>query len=179
MTLRVNQADMKNLITINPENIADGVAAGFKTRTAARAVILDTNDDIAMLYVTKNGYHKLPGGGVDEGEDLSDALARECREEVGCEIDVLSDIGTVIEVRGGVGLVQNSYSYLTRLSGEKGTPDFTESELERGFKIVWMPLVEAKRTLMTEIPKDYEGKYIVIRDLAILEEAERILSGLT
>ncbi|MDQ1300067.1 MAG: 8-oxo-dGTP diphosphatase [Patescibacteria group bacterium] len=168
---------MKNLVTINLENVPSDVAATFKTRTAARAVILDSEGNIAMLAVTKDGYHKLPGGGVDEGEDLSTALARECMEEVGCEIRVLEEIGTVLEIRKNFCLVQDSHAWLAKLEGEKGTPDFTESELSRGFEIRWMPITEAKRLLNEERSDDYESQYIVIRDLAILEEAERLITG--
>ncbi len=167
---------MKRLLTINLENISGTDTAAFKTRTAARAVILDSEGNIAMLAVTKDRYHKLPGGGVDEGEDLSAALARECKEEVGCEIEVIAEIGTVLEVRGNFSLVQDSYAWLAKLKGTKGTPNFTESELDRGFEIQWMPLSEAKRFLNEERSDDYESQYIAIRDLAIIEEAERILA---
>lgn len=168
---------MKNLITINLENVPDEVATTFKTRTAARAVILDNEGNIAMLAVTRDGYHKLPGGGVDEGEDLATALARECLEEVGCEIEILAEIGTVLEVRKNFSLVQDSHAWLAKLNGAKGTPDFTESELSRGFEIRWMPLAEAKRYLNEERSDDYESQYIVIRDLTIIEEAERLIAG--
>lgn len=56
-------------------------------RPAARALIV--RDD-ALLAIRMRGYGRefyvLPGGGQRHGETLLDALRRECREELGCEI---------------------------------------------------------------------------------------------
>lgn len=38
------------------------------TRRAARAVIRNHENQIAIMYFTKTGSYKLPGGGIDEGE---------------------------------------------------------------------------------------------------------------
>ncbi len=84
---------MKLLAHINPENVTDEIAANFSRRIAVRAVIFDRDGNVAMLAVTRDGYHKLPGGGVEEGEDLHEALARECLEEVGCTITSIKDAG--------------------------------------------------------------------------------------
>lgn len=51
-------------------------------RRAVRGLIL-RDDRILMVYSEVNGDYKFPGGGVEEGESDSDALARELSEECG------------------------------------------------------------------------------------------------
>ena len=38
-------------------------------RKTGRAIIFDDAKNVALLHVTKKHYHKLPGGGVEEGEN--------------------------------------------------------------------------------------------------------------
>jgi ADP-ribose pyrophosphatase YjhB (NUDIX family) len=59
-------------------------------RNAARAVILR---DGHLLLLRKEGggrplQYVLPGGAQELGETLEQALRRECREEIGCEIQI-------------------------------------------------------------------------------------------
>ena len=56
-------------------------------RPAVYAVIV--NDGQALLIKSRHGgKYYLPGGGVDAGERIVDALKREVREETGVEVDV-------------------------------------------------------------------------------------------
>ena len=101
----------------------------LKIREASRAILFDEDNLIPLLFVAKYNYHKFPGGGIDEGEDKTQALVRECLEEVGSEIKVNGKIGKIIEFRSKWDLKQISYCYYGKIIS-KDAPDFTEKELQ-------------------------------------------------
>lgn len=141
----------------------------FRTREAARAIVFDADGKVALLYVGKHNYHKLPGGGIDSGEDIHTALARELMEEIGCSASVTGEVGEIIEHRNQFELIQKSYCFTATVSSKNGQPDFTEKEIDEGFSIVWADnLVSAIELLENDTPKNYEGEFIRIRDLAFL-----------
>jgi len=169
---------MKQIKLINLENTTEDEASRFSIREATRAVIFDSNNQVALLYSTKNKYYKLPGGGIEEGESPEIALDRECKEEIGCEVEITKELGMIIEYRKRYTLKQISYCYLAKVVGDKGTPELTQDEIEEGFETVWMPLEEAV-TVSNVIgdPTVYEAPYMVARDSAFLEEALNLIRG--
>ena len=162
---------MNLLKIINPEGVGEGDIVGWEDRKAARAVVLDNDGLIGLLHVTNHGYYKLPGGGVEEGEDIKMALDRECEEELGVEIEVLGEIGSIIEYRARWKLHQTSYCFLAKTSGAKRAPNFTDEEKSSGFEIVWVEPKEALRLLDIKQTSDYEGKFIEQRDFYFLRQA--------
>jgi len=165
LEIRFNYSIMKALATIQFENSKPEVVKKFRFRKAVRAIIFDQDNKIGLLDVSKHNYHKLPGGGVKEGEDIFIALNRECLEEVGCKIEVIKDLGSIIEYRSQFSIKQESYCYLAKISGNKGRPDFTRREIEDGFKDKWIKLEQAIDLLENDKPDDYAGKFIRERDL--------------
>jgi 8-oxo-dGTP pyrophosphatase MutT (NUDIX family) len=97
---------MKLLATINLENIDEDKTTNFEIRHAARAVVIDENKNVALLPVSKGNYYKLPGGGIDKGESIIDAVKRECIEEIGCEIDIVEELGEIFEYRPKINFKQ-------------------------------------------------------------------------
>ncbi len=163
---------MKTVLEINDTDIGMELKdVEYQPRTAARA-ILKKGNQIGLLHVTKKKYYKLPGGGVDEGETIQQGLKREVKEELGCTFNLLREVGEIIEHRSHFGLVQTSHCFLGEVE-EVGEPDFTEKEIENGFEIVWVTLDEAIELVKNSKPENYEGKFIIVRDLKFLEEAKK------
>ncbi|MFA7302716.1 MAG: NUDIX domain-containing protein, partial [Candidatus Paceibacterota bacterium] len=119
---------------------------------------------------------KLPGGGIEEGEDHETALRRECEEEIGCDVEVLGEIGMLVEYRKMFTLTQRSYCYLARVKGSKGVPHLEAGEIEDGFKEVWLTYDDAERAMTESVATNPEGLlYIVPRDTLLLREAKKHL----
>ncbi len=155
----------KDLGLIHKEGIT------YKKRKAVRAVVFDAENRIALLNVAQHEYHKLPGGGVEEGEDLMEALNREVLEEIGCNVEIISEVGRIIEFRDEFEQEQESLCYLAKNTGDKGSPDFTQEEASQGFNILWVTLNEAIKLLNNDAPKNYEGIFIKARDIIFLNKA--------
>lgn len=153
---------------------------GYNLREAARAIVVDSKNNVALLYVASGNYYKLPGGGIEGDEDASEALHRELREEIGCEAEIIEGLGTIQEYRYYWNMNQISYCYLARTVGKKGEPDFTDEERAEGFKVVWAEDIDAAIRLLessakTADPKALGVTFMRLRDVAIAKKARRLL----
>ncbi|HEY8563271.1 MAG TPA: NUDIX domain-containing protein [Pyrinomonadaceae bacterium] len=58
-------------------------------RVSAKAVIIKEGKILLLKHEDEQGdWYSLPGGGQNHGEKLSEALIRECREEIGTTVKV-------------------------------------------------------------------------------------------
>ena len=152
-------------------------------REASRIVVIDDQGLIPLLFVSKQNYHQLPGGGIEKGEDKMEALVREVLEETGCEIEVQGEVGKIIEYRSAISfnwkhnLKQISYCYWGKILVKGDTPHFTEEELSQGFTLVWLPLKKAITTIENDTPKNFEGSFIQKRDLCFLKKAREVMQA--
>jgi len=154
----------------------------YRKRDAARAIVLDDIGRLALLFVSKKNYHKLPGGGLEDGENTKKALEREIREETGAKAQIIEQVGQIEEFRKtrdqhGDFLHQISYCYIAQEVGNRKSPEFTEKEKSDGFELMWVELDEAIELLENDNPPDLNHKSIVERDLVFLHEAKRIIEN--
>lgn len=170
---------MQQILTITQQDINPQApvidTATFRKREASRAVLLDESGQVYLLNVSKHGYHKLPGGGIDEGEDIRQALERELLEEVGCKAEIIAELGMIVEHRDyeDGGLNQTSYCYLAKQVGEQVESALEEGELEEGmFEVKAKSIDDAITLLSQDEPDNLEGKFIQKRDLAFLQAAK-------
>lgn len=162
------------ILEINDEDFGEeAIETDYTPRTAARAVLFD-GDKIAILFVSKKEYHKLPGGGVEPREGIKQTLLREIQEETGCEAEIGEELGEVIEHKSKHGKVQTSHCFLAKVTS-KGKTNFTEKELNDGFQLKWVSLKEAIELFSKDEPKSYTGKFVQKRDLFFLKKAKKII----
>lgn len=142
-------------------------------RPSVRAVIV-RNGKIAMVHSLKYDYYKFPGGGIEDGESMIDALVRETAEEAGLAVDLSSikELGYVHRVqrsdRDDADLfIQDNYYYICDASEETIPQNLDNYEAEEGFTLEF---VDAACAIATNREKDHGPK-----DRNMLEREARVL----
>ncbi len=151
----------------------------MKTKHATRTVLLDTEDRVAIIKVGKYGYYKIPGGGVEDGEDLSESAKREVLEESGCDSEIIAELGRMETDILDWQLHDISDGFIGRVVGEKRPPKFDDYEQERGFSLEWhdslddaIRMIEANDNVV-----DPDAAILQARDLAYLKLAKKYLDS--
>jgi ADP-ribose pyrophosphatase YjhB (NUDIX family) len=66
-------------------------------RTAVDAVVFDDDGRVLLQHRTDFDMWGLPGGAIEAGERLTDAIVREVKEESGLDVEVVRLIGAYSE----------------------------------------------------------------------------------
>lgn len=143
-----------------------------KSRFGVRIILKDSGE-IYAIKSEKHGFYQLPGGGIDSGESITDALRREVREETGFLIDAIRPLGYTIEHRESIRNQRPqkhdiSFVFEARTVKNIGT-NYMDDEVEEGFKPVRIKVED----LVIELSKDegkiqsYNGCFSNRRDLEI------------
>ena len=170
---------MKTIFVLDEKNYTEDMPA--EVRYTVRALI-ERAGRLAMQK-SASGDYKIPGGGMDPGEDRMEALAREVLEETGLTIlrDSVQEIGETIELRRDAcdetkRFVRYTYFYRAEAGTSVRSLHLTESEKELGFTAVWADPNEC----IAANRRSLSAKYCTERDTKFLEwyVAERqALSG--
>jgi 8-oxo-dGTP diphosphatase len=146
------------------------LGGSYKLEKSARAILLNAEGAMAVQFLQTYAFHKLPGGGVETGETVEQALKREVVEEVGCECDIVRDVGMTIEYRNKYNLLYISYCFVARVVGEIGEPQLEDGEVEEGQTTLWLAPHDVLEKMSKDTPKKSEGHFILKREMSFLEE---------
>lgn len=144
-------------------------------RKAARGIILD-NRKILLLYTKRYNDYSIPGGGIDEGEDIINALKRELSEEVGAkDIEILKEYGYTEEYRPHYKKEYDlmhmlSYIFVCKLNSPLEKPNFEDYEIANGMEVKWVDIDEAiKHNLDVISNKEKSMGFSVERETFVLQ----------
>ena len=127
---------------------------------------------IGNMMINKDS---LPGGGVEDGEDVLTALQREVHEETGCVCDKIQELGIVSENRASLDYTQINYYFMVTTAHTPGENHLTESELESRTMVKWVTFDELVRLINEQEFDRIQGKYLKARDVAALKEYSKLI----
>ena len=162
---------MKQICELNDRIIlgTDGMSTKAP-RITARAVVKNQDGLYAVMYADKFMLHSLPGGGVEDGEDVQIALRREVYEETGCVCDEIQELGIVAENRGSLDYTQINYYFVVTTSHTPGENHLTEAEQDSRTVVEWYTFDEMVRLINEQEFERVQGKYLKARDVVALRE---------
>ena len=118
------------------------------TRLTARAIVIK-NNKILLMYTNRYEDYSLPGGGVDEGENIEQGLIRELNEETGAQkISVVKAFGLYEEYRpwykDDFNIIHiKSYCYICNIADELGKTQLEHYEQQNGMTAKWVNINDA------------------------------------
>jgi 8-oxo-dGTP pyrophosphatase MutT (NUDIX family) len=162
---------MKRIKIITDKDVlgTDGLSTA-KPRFTARTILKNYKNQYAVMYSSEFDLYSLPGGGVEEGENVEDALKREIVEETGCDIKNIEELGYIEENRAHCDYTQISYYFVVTTDSEKFNPNLTINELRHGTTVGWQSITEAYNHIVSPCHATNQRKFLQARDIAALDE---------
>ena len=181
MRLVLNQRDeqetaMRRIALITDREIlgTDGLSSA-PPHVKARAILRNPRGELALTHEAAFGIYVLPGGALEDGESVEEALRRELREETGCRVLRCQELGCVEENRAHSDSAHLSCYYVVDTDTETFSPSLTAEEERAGVTVAWVPFEEARRLITEERCGTAQQKFLRARDLAALAAYEEWL----
>lgn len=146
----------------------DRIGRQAQLRVGCSATIFDADQRVLLTRRTDNGLWCLPGGGMDPGEDMAEACAREVWEETGLRVRVTRLLGVyssphrIIEYADGARYQIVALNFEVEVVG--GTLGLSDETTEVGYfsqdEIETLDLMEHHRERIADAFADSGGPFI-------------------
>jgi len=113
------------------------------------------NENLLLLWKKKHGHYEFPGGKVESGETDEATAVRETREEIGCAVELLKDLGPRDLDIDGKNFV--SHVFLSKIH-EGETPRIMEPETFD--HLFWLPIKDHAKFAVAPNAKEFCEEYL-------------------
>jgi len=119
-------------------------------KNAVKAIII-AKGKIGLIHFKNDNIYDFPGGGIENGETVNEALIREIKEEAGAVVKPSSikafEPGKYLMIykdnRSNEIIKRYFNYYFCEIEDEYAAPQLTEHETETGQQFVFIPMDEA------------------------------------
>ncbi len=123
-------------------------------RNSARCLLINQNQEVCLLYSRAGDYYAIPGGGIEPGESLLQALSRETLEETGYLLKNPKSIGNIHEQRyDGI----NTTYFFSAKPDKILHTNYMPDEIEEDYTL----LLEATRRLKEDSSSTYSREEVM------------------
>ncbi|MBR5087882.1 MAG: NUDIX domain-containing protein [Ruminiclostridium sp.] len=148
-------------------------------RPSSRGIIF-RGGRIAVIYSRRDRYCKLPGGGIEPGEDNVSAMIREVREETGLAVkpETVREFGYVHRIQKGTHepvFIQDNYYYFCEVGDVQKSTELTQDETAADFVPMFMDIKDVIG--INEACLCRENNVMIERELRVLKMIAEELSG--
>lgn len=151
-------------------------------RQIVRAIVVDDEQNFYFVKVQrdddfgKGTFIETSGGGVEAGEDLTTALKRELKEELGANVDILCKIGVVSDYYNLIHRHNINNYFLCKINSF-GKKHLTQAEID-DFHLSTLKLTYDEAVDAYEKQTNAKLEQLITnRELPILKQAEKLISN--
>lgn len=172
---------MTHLITLKDKDIfPDKEVAEVSEWIPRRTVKIVIKNSYGKIALVTNPIHNcflLPGGGIDEGEEIFNAADRESREEAKYSIKPIAMIGIIEEFRARDKKHYETYGVFAEALEEVTEDLRAEEEKKNQLTVVWLSKDEAERKFAEQeellrrgMIDFYNTAFNIVRDYIFFKE---------
>lgn len=133
----------------------------YKDRYSTKVILLNNENKVALVHYLHSDLYMLPGGKLDNNETPEEAAKREAKEETGYEIEIIKELGLIIDYKDKINQKNYNYCFVAKIIGQAEERNLTENEMKNGIpQLEWLNLDEAIESQEKEIKSSEEQKYI-------------------
>lgn len=156
-----------------------------RLRNTVRAVILNNQGELLLVYSNYFDDFTFPGGGIKKDEKEVDGLHRELKEELGAiDLEILTYLGEVKEIRYGINqndtiYLQTSHYYQCHIK-QFGKQQLIGREIDHGLEPRWISIEQAikhnERVINDEKHAQKGLKTVLKREIYVLSKIKEIFN---